>query len=86
MRVNPLWPRVIFEYRDHTKKYSGKIGSWYYISGASFLVLVFTMLAVIVPQLFVLPTPISIIIMAVSVVIIPAIGYGIYGLSKEKYF
>ncbi|MBU2622750.1 MAG: hypothetical protein KKD92_10575 [Proteobacteria bacterium] len=86
IRVNPLWPRIIFEYRDHTKRYSGKIGIWYYISGGSFFIFVFTMATANVPQLFVLPAPITIIIMAVAVFIIPAIGYAIYGLSKEKYF
>jgi hypothetical protein len=86
MGVNPLWPRIIFEYRDHTKKYSGKIGIWYFISKTSFFILLGAFIASIMPQLFSLPTPIAIIVLIVGGTVIPAIGYAIYGLSKEKYF
>lgn len=86
LRTNFLWPKIIFEYRDHTKKYSGKKGIWYNICKVSFFILIAAAIASIVPQLFLLPTPITIVVLIFAATIIPAIGYAIYGLSKEKYF
>jgi hypothetical protein len=86
LRFNFMWPRIIFEYRDHTKKYSGKEGIWYNISKVSFIILVITFIATILPHIYSLPTPILIVIAIFVVTIVPALGYAIYGLSKEKYF
>lgn len=86
MRTNFLWPKTIFEYRDHTTKYTGKKGIWYNICKVSFFLLVVTCIASVVPQLLLLPTAIAIVVLIAAVTLIPAIGYAIYGLSKEKYF
>ena len=86
LRTNFLWPRIIFEYRDHTKKYSGKKGIWYSICKLSFFILIASVIASFVPHFFLLPTAIAIVVIIFAATIIPAIGYAIYGLSKEKYF
>jgi len=86
LRTYFLWPRLLFEYRDHTRKYSGKIGIWFPIFKVSFLILSGVFVSSSVPQLFSLPTPILIIILIFAVTVIPALGYAIYGLSKEKYY
>ncbi len=31
MRYNPLWPKLIIEYRDFTKKKTGRVGALYYL-------------------------------------------------------
>jgi hypothetical protein len=86
LRTTFMWPKIIFEYRDHTTKYTGKKGIWYNICKVSFFLLVVTFIASVVPQLLLLPTAIAIVVLIAAVTLIPAIGYAIYGLSKEKYF
>jgi hypothetical protein len=45
-----------------------------------------SLIAVIVPILKGLPTMISVVVLIAAAYIILALGYAIYGLSKEKYF
>ena len=86
LRTTFLWPKIIFEYRDHTKKYQGTKGIWYGICKVSFLVLFAAVLASIVPQILLLPKAIAVAVFIFAATIVPAIGYAIYGLSKERYY
>ncbi len=86
LRFNLMWPRILFQYRDHTQKYSGKKGIWYHLAKISFLIFIMSVIAVTAPKLIQLPTPLAILVLIVIATLVPAIGYAIYGLSKEKYF
>jgi hypothetical protein len=86
LRTTFLWPRIIFEYRDHTEKYSGSKGIWYSICKVSFFILLGTVIVSLVPQILLLPKAILVVVLILAATIIPAIGYAIYGLSKERYY
>jgi len=59
---------------------------WYHVCKISFFIFIGLLIVSSVPLLFSLPAVIVIVTTIVAVTIIPAIGYVIYGLSKEKYF
>ena len=75
-----------YQYRDHTKKYKGKIGFWYYvalISDPIFFILI------LIPFAIKLISAHWAIIFAVSlgfITVVPLLIYALYLMSKEKYF
>ena len=86
LRKKIIWPSIVFEYRDHTKKYNGKVGIYYYIFCPSALittVLIIFQAATIAHEA---STPIFITAMITAATIIPIICYWIYSLWKGKYF
>jgi hypothetical protein len=86
LRFNFMWPRIIFEYRDHTRKFTGKTGYWFYVSKFSFFILFALLLIEASLNLSSVPFPVRILIIIGAVIIIPSIGFVIYNLSKDKYF
>ncbi len=86
LRFTFMWPRLIFEYRDHTRKFLGKTGKWYPVCKISFSVLSVSLLILSSKYLLSIPLPISIVIFIAAIIIFPSIGFVIYNLSKDKYF
>ena len=78
---------MIFEYRDHTRKFREKTGVWFYVSKFSFFVF-FAVLLIEASSthLSSIPLPISIVIIIATIIILPSVGFVIYNLSTEKYF
>jgi hypothetical protein len=81
-----LWPKIIFEYRDHSRRYRGKAGIWYYVFSISvFFVFIASSieLAMITASA---PLPLIIVVSFTYLVLVPLVGYVIHMLSREKYF
>jgi hypothetical protein len=79
-------PHFPFIYRDHTKKYMGKTGIWYYIfftSTAFFFVAVFMELWIDV--ISAARWEIKFVAIFTFFLLVPLLIFAIYKMSKEKY-
>ncbi|MHA2088964.1 MAG: hypothetical protein ACW972_11855 [Promethearchaeota archaeon] len=86
LRRKVLWPEIIFQYRDHTKIYSKKTGSWFYIFSCSILILLLSGTIEFLLHASSWPQPVMFIVIIVLMLILLIIGYAIYNIGKEKYF
>jgi len=86
LRTKLLWPEIIFEYRDHSRKHRGRAGMCYHAFsfGISLVITAASVeLAIITAPA---PLPIVIVVWFTYVLFVPLLGFMIYRLSKEKYF
>ena len=81
-----LWFEVIFRYRDHTKKQSGRTGYWYHIFLSSTFILIISSVIELALHLRTTSWPIIFLVVFTALLLLPLLGYAIYNMSKEKYY
>ena len=84
--LNPLWPVIIFKYRDYTKKNRGKPGIFYYL----FLINIFILIPAIISEfLFEISDAHFLVLVLALLVLLPLFSiilYVVIGLSKDDFY
>jgi hypothetical protein len=86
LRTKLLWPEIIFEYRDHTRRHLGKVGIVYYVFLVAMLLVGIAASAELAIITLPAPLPIIIVVWFTYALLVPLLGFVIYRLSQEKHF
>ena len=85
LRTTLLWPKIAFEYRDHTKVHIGKAGIWYLIFLIGIFILTPAVLLRLLMDILKENRPTIFAVVFGLFIIIPLIAYVAYSFSKEKH-
>ncbi len=85
LQTDFIFPKFLFVYRDHTKKYKGKTGIWYYIFLLSTGLVFVGILLELWDVLSVANWGIKFAVIFTFFLIVPLLIYAIYNMSKEDY-
>ena len=80
-----IFPKMIFVYRDHTRKHKGKTGFWYYIFLLSTALVFVAAFLELWGVLSVTHWGIKFVVIFTFFLIVPLLIYALYNMSKENY-
>jgi hypothetical protein len=86
LHFHPIWPKLVFKYRDHTRKNRGKTGVWYYTFSLSVSVLAIVSVAELLLFVSKGPPAIFLLVCFTVLIIIPLLGYVVLCLARERLF
>jgi hypothetical protein len=80
-----LFPKILFLYRDYTRKYKGKTGVWYYIFLVSGLLAFMGVPIELWVQISATHWSVKFVVIFTFFLIVPLLMVAVYQMSKEDY-